>query len=220
MNKPYVISCASRSKNREQYEKSISKLKDSAELVAIWFDDFPGCLYRFDPLPDMKLDPERWWVFTDYGDVVFQTPIPDLDITKHEILVADERQMHSNSYWPPFILIEPIFTPLLACTCYNAGTVAMKGYLFLEYIKYLQKFREKLKDKSTQVYEMLIFNMWIQEHKYEIAEHPTLFTTLACNIDARRVKFVNGKFVNAVGEPYTIIHANGDTKGWFKLINK
>jgi hypothetical protein len=219
MKKPYLINCASRTIDNTCYEKSVPKLENSAELISIWFDKYPGHLYRWDCLLDMKLDPNRWWIFTDYGDVIFQTPIPDLDVTKHDIIVTDEHYIHGSDYWQPFILPNPIFKPLLSCTVYNVGTFAMKGFYVIEFIKYLQEFRKKIEDRTTQVYEQLIYNMWIQEHKYDFTTHPTLMITLANNIKERRVEFKNGQFVNLNGKPYTFVHACGDTKAWLRLLD-
>ncbi len=51
----------------------------------------------------MDLDPDRWWIFTDTSDVIFQRPVPDLDIFGKPILVCNERQLHDNAFWYPVI---------------------------------------------------------------------------------------------------------------------
>jgi hypothetical protein len=83
----------------------------------------------------------------------------------------------------------------------------------------MRRFRELLGPTIPQFLEQLIFNMWIQEHRYLIAEHPTLFTTLLLNMTQGYVEFRNGLFVNPLQEPFSIVHANGISKGWLELVD-
>src|SRR5918911_1238269 len=139
--RPYLISCASRTDGVERYENTLKFLEGSVEPVTIWFDKYPGHLYRFDVLLRKNLDQDRWWIFTDCVDVVFQAPIPDLDVCKHDILVCDEKQIHNNVFWRPYILRYPVFSPLLPFTSYNVGCQAMRGYAFMHFVRYLGQFR-------------------------------------------------------------------------------
>jgi hypothetical protein len=217
--RPYLISCASRTIGVERYEKTLKFLKDSVDPVTIWFDQYPGHLHRFDPLLRRDLDQKRWWIFTDCVDVIFQVPIPDLNKCNHDILVCDEKQIHSNVFWRPYIEQYPVFKPLLPFTSYNAGCQAMKGYVFVRFIQYIHRFRERLGPTIPQFLEQLIYNMWIQEHRYLIAEHPTLFTTLLLNMTQGYVEFSDGLFINPLREPFSIVHANGISKGWLNLVD-
>ena len=60
--------------------------------------------------------------------------------------------------------------------------------------------------------------MWIQDHRYAIAEHPNLFTTLLLNMTQGYVEFRDGLFVNPLREVFSIVHANGISKGWLELV--
>jgi hypothetical protein len=193
-------------------------LEDSVEPVTIWFDPYPGHMHRFDVLLERALDRDRWWIFTDCVDVIFQAPVPDLDECNHDVLVCDEKQIHNNVFWRPYIDQYPVFKRLLPFTSYNAGCQAMKGHAFTSFIQYMMLFREQLGPCAPQFLEQLIYNMWIQDHRYSIAEHPNLFTTLLLNMTQDYVEFRDGLFVNPLREVFSIVHANGISKGWLELV--
>ena len=88
----------------------------------------------------------------------------------------------------------------------------------MHFVRYLGQFRGRLGPDAPQFLDQLIYNMWIQDHRYSIAEHPTLFTTLLLNMTQGYVEFKDGLFVNPLQEPFSIVHANGISKGWLELV--
>src|SRR3954451_15572556 len=94
----------------------------------------------------------------------------------------------------------------------------MKGHAFTSFIRYMMLFREQFGPCAPHFLEQLIYNMWVQDHRYLIAEHPNLFTTLLLNMTQGYVEFRDGLFVNPLQEVFSIVHANGISKGWLAPI--
>lgn len=226
--KPYLISLASG--ENKQYYDSLQLLQNSVELIDVRFEPcnpivtnyyidgsivkvgapYPGNLSRFQFIPE--LDPNRWWIFTDTADVIFQKPF---DLSDYEgwtdIIVCSEGEtFKDNGFWMQWLERYPsIFSYLLQDRqVYNGGCWAMKGYKVLEFIQFLETCSVdfNLNEQSDQI----LLNLWLINQKY--VGDQDIFTTLYNNIDKGYVNKTDKGFVNQHGELYTVVHANGNTK--------
>ena len=231
INLPYLISLASYTSGVDRYLDSLKNLGNSAEWIPVVFDSatwphhlaetpsyridtpYPGHLYRFEYIPQ-DLDPDRWWIFTDTADVIFQKPIPDLDGLGIEIWTAPESETHrNNGIWKGIIGQFPQAEKLLDTPIYNMGTWAMRGQKALELVQYLQDNRASFNCHPNS--DQLMYNLWLTEQPTEIVGvHPTLMVCLYANLEKGFVRKENGVFVNEAGQPFAITHANGNQKEW------
>ncbi len=210
---PYLISIATKDV-KDRYLKATENIKDTAELKSVWLDTYPGHMHRLDYILDLDLDPSRWWIFTDTGDVSFQKPLPDFSQFEPGIIVCDEGTTHINGFWENYIEMYPMFKRLLSKKVYNCGIVAMPGYFFLEYITYFRNFRDNYLPKDIpQMLEQLIFNAFVQDHFKQSYEIEGLFAALCANYYLEiAVKDSKGQWVNEDGEVFVVVHRNGATK--------
>jgi hypothetical protein len=236
---PYLITCLNDIPGKERWIAGVrDTLRDSVTPVIIMWQPhfsvpagwivrrmaagYPGNLQRFLPLLDMDLDPTRWFIFTDGADVLFQHPLPDLDAIGKSVLLAAEGETHgANAFWPRF-LDHPLYADLVAQPIYNAGTWAAKGQLFLEFVRFLDATQRLCQERGwpvVQYHDQLIFNQWVARHPERCGELPGLFCTLYANFTGPAfngsgpARLEGGRFVDAQGRPYAIVHANGSTKG-------
>ncbi len=230
-NKPYLISLASDSLGVERYLSSLWNLKDSVDWVNVEFKpyfssglkravgrtisaghQYPGHLFRWNYIPQ-DLDPDRWWIFTDTADVIFQAPIPDLDETGKKIIVAYEGiSFAENGFWTGLIEHYPQFKNLLEQPVFNVGCWAMRGDEARDFIAYLKARR---KEGMHQACEQLIYNQWLETKTPQImGTHRNLMCTLYAGLERGFVHRDGGAFINQLGEPFSIVHANGNTKNY------
>lgn len=229
--KPYLVSSASNSEGVDRYIETLPKLRDSVYWLSIEYDPplpvkdtdslssfkrinlnkpYQGHLQRFvDVANNTPIESNGWYIFTDTADVRFQAAIPDLSEVDEPIIAASESVEHKdNGFWTGLISKYPEFKPLLNTLIHNMGVVAMKGEMFSEFLNYLYD------RQSMGIYhhncDQALYNMFLLKHEY--AYHPTLMTCLYDNWDKGNVKKENGLFVNKDGQPYSIIHANGNLK--------
>lgn len=237
--KPYLISLASLTKGVTRYLDSLKYLQDSVEWISVEFDPsfiindaiadhlsnfhrfwpqcpYPGNLKRFDYIPMDKLDENRWWIFTDTADVIFQSPVPDLDQTGQEILVSCENELFGESWFfqPMIAAFAPKLDALKDRPIYCMGTWAMKGKLAKELIGYLQRRAEEFGNHSA--IDQPLFNLWLMEQNF--SEHPTLFATLHKNMALGNItRQEDGQFYQK-GKLAVITHGNGNTKEVFPRV--
>ncbi len=223
--KPYLISLASYTEGVKRYLESLKNLENSVDWVSVEFEPYlpslavfyrqpcpyPGNLYRFDYLPK-NLDSNRWWIFTDTADVIFQRPVPNLDQDAVEVWVAPESEIHGNNgVWRGFIERYPCAHRLLDQPIYNMGGWAMKGDKAAELVEYLKQNRAKFNCHPNS--DQVLYNLWLLDQPKEIiGVHPTLLVAMYANIEKGVVRKENGLWVNERGEPYCICHFNGSTK--------
>ncbi len=236
--RPYLITSTNDIPGKDRWVASLQRtLGDSVQPAIIMWEPhfavpgdwivrkmpqrYPGNLARFLPLLDMDLERDRWFLFTDTADVLFQAPLPALDQGEAKVLVAGEGERHDeNDFWQPHLAL-PLFADLAAAPIYNAGTWAAVGHLFMHFVQSLSEMQEECRRHGwpvLQIYDQLIFNKWIQANRAFCAEMDTLFCTLYANYTGPRfngrgeARLEEGRFVNRCGAPYAIVHANGSTK--------
>lgn len=205
--KPCIINAYSETKGSEKYFKSREPFKESFSELKIIFSTYPGNLERFMHIPDV-LSKNQWYIFTDTDDVIMQSDVPDLHAIQEGVIVANEGEIHENSYWKPFC--QNKFKHLLKKPIYNAGVFAMKGSYLLDFIDLLSTWRDK---NDTGNVDQLIFNMFC--HKVlggKVYEHKTLFTTLYANMDKGLIEKKDKRWVTKTGSLITFVHANGSYK--------
>lgn len=215
----YLLTISSNMPNTQRFLDSITNL--DAEHISVQFKPYyhkegayklfpfpyPGNLARFKFVPD-NLDLDRFLIFTDTDDVIFQKDLPYLTFFDHEIYVADEHEVHKNSYWKRYINIYPEFECLADRTIYNAGCFAMKVNVFYDFIKYLNSQFEKYFPYQI---DQLIFNKWLL-HRTPIYSDDSLFATLYNSMDKGLIKKEDGIWKTKKGEIISCVHAQGSYK--------
>lgn len=182
---------------------------------------YPGHLQKLAPLLEMDLDPDRWFVFTDGSDVLFQTRLPDLDASASPVLLSNEGLRHGDAaFWAPHLEL-PMFAALRDEPIYNVGSWAAIGDRFLDFVRYQAAFAHRCRTARVALlpyHDQLIHNLWVRANRDQCGEGDTLFCTLYANYTGpvvngqRKASMERGRFVNVRGEPYAIVHANGSTK--------
>jgi hypothetical protein len=238
MRKPYLITSLNEMPGKDRWIRTLQRaMGDSVQPVIIMWRPYfgapphwivrqmdrpyPGHLAKLLPLLDMDLDRDRWFIFTDGADVLFQAPLPKLDAAGHRILLANEGLLHGEcDFWRPHLEL-PRFGGLRDKPVYNVGSWAAIGHLFLDFVRYLHlNTQDCRRDGSPLVdcHEQLVYNHWVQANLTDCGEVETLFCTLYANfigphLDGRgRVRRLGGRFVTSRGDPYAIVHGNGSTK--------
>jgi hypothetical protein len=229
MDKPYLISLSSNVEGVDRYLASLKNLEDSVELVFVNFEPYipkrelpiskvhrintgwswPGNLRRFNYIPKELMDENRWWIFTDTSDVIFQSPIPDLDKAGLNILISYEgERFDENWVWIPILKAQsPKLDMLLTRPISCMGTWAMKGYLAREMIAFLKEGSRELPHIFN---DQPIFNLWLDDKRY--VEHLGLFATLYKNFYTGMItKDEDGRFWQGRVLP-AIVHGNGGSK--------
>ena len=248
MSKPYLISSFSYTSGVDKYFESLSNITCSP--VAFMFEPYTmtprgvevfkldrkyiGNTGRFVPILDALMancfDLSRWFIFTDSGDVWFQTELPNLDSVRGDIIVCDEgKKFKQIDFW-----FDKVPKKLLNKEAYNVGSFAMRGEMFLKFLLFIVgKYHEYVKlIKRPDIYpfncplanmylsttdrmflnlaDTVLFNEFIADK--EITTHPTLFTCLSFNLKALTTLERDGLYYNKQGELYSIVHANGNAK--------
>lgn len=227
-SKPYAITSYSYTPGCDVY---FSSLPDSVEPVAFKFQEYPGNTSRFQPLMKLarenQLDPDRYWIWTDTHDVFFQTDVPKLHDETPILVSSDGKAFKDVGFWadktPPILMDAEI---------YNVGTIAMKGHKFKEFLLFMEQriiefknWRKRVNDplfgpevtgKNLEVFfnnyaDTMIYNLWLRQEDL-LFKNPRLFTCLAFDLELGNTKLVDGRYVNRAGEPYAIVHLNGDTR--------
>jgi hypothetical protein len=117
---------------------------------------YPGHLQRYNFVPK-DLDKDRYILFTDTDDVVFQKPLPEN--LEYDIYLACENVIHVDTVWNRFFEKYPPFQPIQYREVYNCGTYLMKVDLFYRYIDFLNNYR--VDDFSKYNFQQLHFNLFL-----------------------------------------------------------
>jgi len=227
MNKPYLVTVASKTPGVERFAASLKHIENQVDHISIQFQPpieqfrpykvhdtaYCGNLKRFEYIP--ALDDNRFVIFSDTDDVIFQRPLPDLERMNYEVYLGNENVKHKDSFWKGFIERNPYFEPCSNQTVYNAGLFAMRGRVF----KQLQKF---MKDNIQFVVDLadhgscdqMLFNLFFLKNPYfDIYKGPDIFCPLYNNIELRIIKTRKGLFYLNDGHVPVAVHGNGNTKG-------
>lgn len=226
MGKSYLLTIASKTEGTSRFAKSLEKIQ--VEHISVQFkpyiDDFPatkkedkrypGNLARYDFVP--QLDDNRFIIFSDTDDVLFQKDTPDFERLNYEVYLAPENVSHKDSYWKGFIERNPYFEPLYNQPVYNAGLYAMRGKIFYELIKFMKFHIRFVKDDDKGQADQLLFNLFfIKNPHYDIYKGLDIFCPLYRNYELKKVYTRKGLFFLDTGLVPFAIHANGNTKQAF-----
>lgn len=210
MNKPIILTAANNNGNTKRFIDSFSRNVTNAELKILSFNPeikgafkhydkgYPGHIKKYEYLREhIKLD--RWYIYLDMFDVLFQKNIPDLDKFKTDILVSTEHHLWRQSdFYRSIIEKDDELNVLLDTPVYCSGTFAMKGNLLLNLID----FYSNVKGVLNQPY----FNLWLQGKDHKNCDE--LFCTLHQGIDLGFINKVDDRFINS-GKISSIVHGNG-----------
>jgi hypothetical protein len=227
MQKPYLISLASYTIGVDRYLASLDYLGDSVELIYVdfeprvpthdYFEDlhdfrlydpkksYPGHHNRWKHIPD-DLDQDRWWIFTDTQDVIFQRPIPDLDQFGADVLVQAEGMTHAeNQVWRECIEGRwPEQANLLPLPVYNCGCWAARGHLMHGYKSYIAGY-------DAAMWDQIPFNQWLIGKNFK--DCPELSAALYLSFYSGRLSRLDGTyFWTGTGLVPSIVHGNGSSK--------
>lgn len=215
MKKPYLLSISSETKGMSRYLESIKKL--DVEHIAIQFEPFsninasreirfnqpyPGHIQKYAFIP-RDLDPERYIVFADTDDVIFQKGLPELG--EFDLYLAPENAKHRDTIWKQVIEETTGFEELMDEDIYNAGTFAMKVVTLYKMLDFME---ESGLMGSTSLADQLLFNLFIRRNpKLSKVIDPTLFCPLFANYYRGASKVDDLWMMN--GKVITVVHANG-----------
>jgi hypothetical protein len=211
----YLLTLSSKTPGQNRFIDSLKNI--NVEHIAVQFQPFnerldpftyihhnfayPGHIQKYGFVP-RDLDKDRYIIFTDTDDVIFQADLPEL---KADLYLAPENVIHRGSWWEPYINEHPVFESLLDKPIYNSGCWAMKVKTLYELLDFQQKIG--IFGNLYQCY----FNLFIQERPdLSRVEDLSIFCALHANIHRKDVykedvwKF-NGKIISCV-------HANGSLK--------
>jgi hypothetical protein len=216
MNKPYLLTISS---HTEGFPRLLESLKHiDAEHIIVQFqpttpglasyieydEPYPGHIQKYAYIP-RDLDPERYIIFTDTDDVIFQKELPELG--EFDLYLAPENVIHRGSWWEPYIAEHPEFESLLDKPIFCSGTWAMKVKTLYELLDFQQKVG--IFGNLCQCY----FNLFIYSREdLTRSEDIGLFCSLHANM--HRADVVKGEdgIWRHNGEVIVCVHANGSLK--------
>jgi hypothetical protein len=210
----YLLTLSSHTKGMPRFLESLKNI--NVEHIAIQFNPvtsnlksyvhhdipYPGHIQKYAFVP-RDLDPERYVVFTDTDDVIFQKDFEEFDSDLH---LAPENVIHKGSWWEPYIKQNPVFSDLLDKGIYNSGCWAMKVKHLYDLLDHQQKIGSF--GNLCQCY----FNSFIHSREdLSRNEDLSVFCALHANIHRKDVYKEDGiwKFR---GKVITCVHANGSLK--------
>ncbi len=211
--RPLIICSAGYDRRIDRYINSCLKYVKSADLQITSFTphipnshikinkSYPGHINKYFEFNFPDLD--RWYIFTDMYDVIFQADIPDLNKFDADILVSSEGELWRENTYYTEILKQKEFQQLLNKTVFCSGTFAMKGKFFVSLIEF---YKEKVKQYKGQLNQPL-FNVWLQGQNHKDCK--SLFGTLYANIDKGNIVKKDKEFFWRDGSKPAIVHGNG-----------
>lgn len=217
-NKPYLLTLSSHTEGMPRFLESLKNI--DVEHIVVQFEPwtpnlqshtlhampYPGHIQKYAYVP-RDLDPERYIIFADTDDVVFQKGLPEFG--EFDLYLAPEGVIHRGSWWEPYINEHPEFTDLLDKPIYCSGTWAMKVKHLYDLLDHQQKIG--IFDRLCQCY----FNSFIYSRPdLTRSEDLSLFCSLHANVHNNgkdKIEKVNGIWL-CNGEVITCVHANGSMK--------
>ena len=203
MTKPFLVSIFSYTAGVRDYLNTLFKLGDSAIVKMVCQDVYAGNRDRWLHFPtDFKDD--DMIIFTDSGDVIFQTPLPNLE---QKIYACPEFDTWGlPNYWLARTTALN-FHELDGEAMFNCGTWVMPYKKVKELLVF---YNEHLNEFPPDIGDTLIFDWWLKTQEYEI--HPTLMTCLYNSVATKNTIKTDRGWVNPKGELFSIVHANGNSK--------
>jgi hypothetical protein len=220
--KPYLLTIASDTQGMNRYLDSLSCLNNNYEHIAVQFEPFnkriksykehnfkyPGHLQRFKYVPK-DLDPERYVIFTDTDDVIFQKPLPE--VLNYDIYLASENVVHSQTIWNKYIQDYPVFSPLLHKEVYNCGMYIVKVPILYKYIEFMEWFQSG--DFRKHNFEQMYFNMFlVLNPNLSKVIDSSILSSMYCNFDYGYIYKDGNLWKTKKGDIISCIHANGKNK--------
>lgn len=168
---------------------------------------YPGHIQKYAYVP-RDLDPERYVIFTDTDDVIFQKELPEFG--EFDLYLAPENVIHRGSWWEPYIHEhEKEFGHLLDKPIYCSGTWAMKVKTLYELLAHQQKIG--IFGNLCQCY----FNSFIYSRP-DLTRYEDLGLFCSLHANMHRDDVVKGEdgIWRHNGEVITCVHANGSLKDY------
>jgi len=228
--KPLLISLTSNIPGVGHYIGSLKNLGDSVEPLMVTFAPevplsteyrtikapvtYPGNLSRFKYFPFDEIADDQMVVFTDTSDVIFQCPLPELEMDK--IYVCPENALFDDHSWWKNFFERTGYHGLDGKPIFNMGCWAMSGAKAKELIGFVNDSGAMF--GFDEYSDQPLFNLWLQNQVCEV--HPTLMTCLFDNLSTNNVSKSKKGFVNQKDELYSIVHANGGTELKELLVSK
>lgn len=225
-NKPYLLTMCSDTKNFPRFLNSVQKI--DVEHVVIQFepysllvpnfyetnDPYPGHIKKYHyakPIVDL-LDPERYIIYADTEDVIFQKEFKPFAKDLH--LSVENVPTHAGTWWEEHIKAydDHRFDMLLDKPIYCSGTWATKVKTFQKYLDFLLEHAAFSETKGFG--DQLYFNRFLLEHpELTRDESLSVFCSLHANIHRKDVYKEDGIWKHN-DEVITCVHANGSLKGY------
>jgi hypothetical protein len=175
---------------------------------------YPGHIKKYKYAKEILsgLDPERYIIYTDTEDVIFQKELPEF--TRDLYLSVENVPTHKDTWWEEHIrsYADHRFDMLLDKPIYCSGTWACKVKTFIEYVNYLENMGGFNETKGFG--DQLYFNRFLLEHT-ELTRYEGLdvFCSLHANIHRKDIYKEDGIWKHN-GETIVCTHANGSLKSY------
>lgn len=215
-NKPYLLTVSSHTEGMPRFLESLKNI--DVEHIVVQFNpttpglksyyepgiNYPGHIQKYGHIP-LDLDPERYIIFTDTDDVIFQKGLPEFG--EFDLYLAPENVIHRGSWWEPYINEHPVFEDLLDKPIFCSGTWAMKVKHLYDLLAYQQKIG--IFGNLCQCY----FNSFIYSRPdLTRSEDIGLFCSLHANMHRDDVVKGEDGIWRHNGEVIVCVHANGSLK--------
>jgi hypothetical protein len=165
---------------------------------------FPGHINKWMFIPE-DLDPERYVVFSDTDDVIFQKELPEFT---YDLYLAAENVLHKETIWAAQIEKYPAFSELMDKDVFNCGTFAMKVKTMYEYRDFMMSFEDG--GYRSLGLEQMYFNLFVNRRQdLSRVIDLSIFTPLFRNENDGWVK-KDG--VWKTNKTISCVHANGDVR--------
>lgn len=219
---PYLLTLASDMPGADRFYDSI-KCLGKVEHVAVQFlpfskrtfsrsitnnIPFPGHFNKWKYVPN-DLDPERYIIFSDTSDVIFQWALPKFE---YDLYLAPEAVEHWDTMWKEHIEKFPAFATLMYKEVMNCGTFAMKVKTMYEYRDFIMNFDSQGYGKWDYRLEQLYFNMFVyMRHDLSKVIDRSIFCPLFANT-YHGIKKADDGLWETENEVISCVHANGDVE--------
>lgn len=224
-NAPYLLTMCSDTPSFLRFLDSVKKI--TVEHLILRFEPYslimlskfyeahtpyPGHIKKYEYAMKIVegLDPERYIIYADTEDVIFQKELPVFDKDLH--LSVENVPTHANTWWEQHIrsYTDHRFDGLLDKPIYCSGTWATKVKTFKKYLGLLRDMNGF--DETKHFGDQLYFNLFLLEHP-ELTRDESLdvFCSLHANIHRKDVYKEDGIWKHN-GKVIACVHANGSTK--------
>lgn len=225
MSKPILCVVASYTEGCERFVKSLEKIQQQIELVHISYEPsipglpihtyhesiYPGNLKRFESIP--KLDDNRFIIFSDTSDVVFQRELPDFERMNYEVYLGSENVKHDETIWKGFIERNPYFRELSQKNVFNAGLFAMRVSVFKKLLFFMKENIKWVDPQDMGIADQMLFNLFFSKNPfYDVYTGLDIFCPLYRNLELNQVIVRKGLFILSTGQVPVAVHANGNNK--------